>query len=146
MPPFGYVLYRFSFRTFLCVPNKRRRDLQGLRAQIDRTLYKKHMQALLTSYPNLEIRAASVHDLIWTPPESSYASSSSSSPNVWAKVGGVRLGKKFIPSNEIINLNIFSPLSDTGEEISCPSVVLCTGTFLSGEIHIGWSSHVVFFV
>lgn len=26
---------------------------------------------------------------------------------------------------------------DTGEEISCPSVVLCTGTFLSGEIHIG---------
>ena len=30
-----------------------------------------------------------------------------------------------------------SASSDTGEEISCLSVVLCTGTFLSGEIHIG---------
>jgi len=26
---------------------------------------------------------------------------------------------------------------DTGEVIKCTQVVLCTGTFLSGEIHIG---------
>jgi tRNA U34 5-carboxymethylaminomethyl modifying enzyme MnmG/GidA len=28
-------------------------------------------------------------------------------------------------------------LTDAGELIKCTQVVLCTGTFLSGEIHIG---------
>lgn len=36
----------------------------GQRAQIDRKLYKKHMQAELFDYPKLDIRAGSVHDLI----------------------------------------------------------------------------------
>ena len=26
---------------------------------------------------------------------------------------------------------------ETGDVIPCPQVVICTGTFLSGEIHIG---------
>ncbi|KAF8321325.1 GIDA-domain-containing protein [Clavulina sp. PMI_390] len=91
----------------------------GLRAQIDRTLYKQHMQKLLSTYPNLEIRAASVHDLLWKSPE--LPLDPSNAQNVWARVGGVRL--------------------ETGEEISCPSVVLCTGTFLSGEIHIGLTAY-----
>lgn len=57
------------------------------------------MQALLATYPNLEIRAASVHDLIWAAldtPTSTPLSSSSSlmSPNTWARVGGVRLGEE----------------------------------------------------
>lgn len=63
---------------------------QGLRAQIDRKLYKKHMQELLNNYPNLEIRAASVHDLIWKAPDASTPTSS----GVWAQVGGVRLGMR----------------------------------------------------
>lgn len=36
----------------------------GPRAQIDRNLYKKHLQAELFQTPNLEIRAAAVEDLI----------------------------------------------------------------------------------
>ena len=36
----------------------------GLRAQIDRDLYKKHLQAELFQTPNLEIRASAVEDLI----------------------------------------------------------------------------------
>lgn len=53
------------------------------------------MQALLANYPNLEIRAASVHDLIWMAPEMPAHTSISplSSVKMWAKVGGVRLGR-----------------------------------------------------
>ena len=44
--------------------------LQGPRAQIDRKLYKKHMQAALRDYPNLDIRTASVKDIVLGPPPS----------------------------------------------------------------------------
>ncbi|KAI9439206.1 glucose inhibited division protein A-domain-containing protein [Lactarius indigo] len=86
----------------------------GPRAQIDRTLYKKHMQHTILHYPNLDVRAGSVFDLVLNhtkPP--SYVPDQ----NVWATIDGIRL--------------------DTGEIIKCTQVVICTGTFLSGEIHIG---------
>ncbi|KAI0263638.1 mitochondrial translation optimization protein [Gloeopeniophorella convolvens] len=88
----------------------------GPRAQIDRKIYKKHMQHTLHNYPNLDIRAGSVFDLVFNhtiPPDNV----PSSSQSIWGTVDGVRL--------------------DTGEVIKCTQVVLCTGTFLSGEIHIG---------
>ncbi|KAI9456824.1 mitochondrial translation optimization protein [Lactarius psammicola] len=85
-------------------------------AQIDRKLYKKYMQHTLLHYPNLDIRAGSVFDIVLNhtkPP----AYVPDSSQNVWATIDGIRL--------------------DTGEIIKCTQVVICTGTFLSGEIHIG---------
>ncbi|EPS96986.1 hypothetical protein FOMPIDRAFT_1037989 [Fomitopsis schrenkii] len=82
----------------------------GPRAQIDRKLYKKHMQEALHGYRNLDIRAASVFDLVINhSPEGPSGS--------WGRVEGVKL--------------------DTGEVIKCSQVVICTGTFLGGEIHIG---------
>ncbi|KAI0631425.1 glucose-inhibited division protein A subfamily [Trametes polyzona] len=80
------------------------------RAQVDRKLYKKHMQEALDRYPNLDIRAGSVFDLVLGPPPISQDFARS-------EVRGVKL--------------------DSGEVISCSQVVICTGTFLSGEIHIG---------
>ncbi|EKM51046.1 uncharacterized protein PHACADRAFT_177738 [Phanerochaete carnosa HHB-10118-sp] len=80
----------------------------GPRAQIDRRLYKHHMQETLHSYPSLDIRAASVHDLIFD---------HASADGTWGSVTGVRL--------------------DSGEVFQCSQAVICTGTFLSGEIHIG---------
>ncbi|KAG8855417.1 Mitochondrial Translation Optimization [Tulasnella sp. 330] len=91
----------------------------GPRAQIDRTLYKHHMQKAIFNYPNLEVRAASVFDLVFNHDELG-PSSSLASPR-WGKVAGVKL--------------------DSGDVISCSSVVICTGTFLSGEIHIGLETH-----
>ncbi|KAI0288591.1 glucose inhibited division protein A-domain-containing protein [Russula brevipes] len=88
----------------------------GPRAQVDRKIYKKHMQRNVLNHPNLDVRAGSVFDLVFhltTPP----AYSRSSGQDVWATIDGVRL--------------------DSGEVIRCAQVVLCTGTFLSGEIHIG---------
>ncbi|KAI0654280.1 glucose-inhibited division protein A subfamily [Cubamyces menziesii] len=80
------------------------------RAQVDRKLYKKHMQDALSWYPNLDIHAGSVFDLVLGP---SPLSPDCSRP----EVRGVKL--------------------DSGEVITCSQVVICTGTFLSGEIHIG---------
>ncbi|KAJ2933765.1 hypothetical protein H1R20_g3317, partial [Candolleomyces eurysporus] len=83
----------------------------GPRAQIDRVLYKKNMQNILFNYPGLSIKAASVFDLVI---EESTPGSGSGSVG---KVTGVKL--------------------DSGELIPCSQVVICTGTFLSGEIHMG---------
>ncbi|ELU39097.1 translation optimization protein [Rhizoctonia solani AG-1 IA] len=85
----------------------------GPRAQMDRTLYKRAVQSTLSRTPNLETRAASVHDLVLQP-------HSSANPLTQQSVAGVRL--------------------DTGEMIKCSEVVICTGTFLAGEIHIGHKS------
>ncbi|KAH6902606.1 mitochondrial translation optimization protein [Coprinopsis sp. MPI-PUGE-AT-0042] len=73
-----------------------------------RTLYKNNMQKILFDYPNLSIKAGSCTTLSLNGP---IADSS------WAKIKGVQL--------------------ETREIISCSQVVICTGTFLSGEIHMG---------
>ncbi|KAJ3775192.1 mitochondrial translation optimization protein [Lentinula raphanica] len=81
----------------------------GPRAQIDRKLYKHHMQSALAHYPNLDIQAGSVFDLTFD--------HENVPNNRWGKISGVRL--------------------DNGAVFDCTQVVICTGTFLSGEIHIG---------
>ncbi|TFK51233.1 glucose-inhibited division protein A subfamily [Heliocybe sulcata] len=81
----------------------------GPRAQIDRTLYKKNMQDTIFHYPNLDVRSGSVFDLVF--------GSADSQNGLWGNIQGVKL--------------------DTGEAVKCSQVVICTGTFLSGEIHIG---------
>ncbi|KAJ6552086.1 glucose inhibited division protein A-domain-containing protein [Mycena vulgaris] len=82
----------------------------GPRAQIDRKIYKRHMQQAILEQPNLDVRAGSVFDLV-------FDHSQQLGPNQWGKISGVKL--------------------ETGEIIGCSQVVVCTGTFLSGEIHIG---------
>ncbi|KJA15908.1 hypothetical protein HYPSUDRAFT_47967 [Hypholoma sublateritium FD-334 SS-4] len=79
----------------------------GPRAQIDRKLYKKNMQEFLFNYPRLDIRAGSVFDLLFD----------AEADNPWGKIVGVKL--------------------ENDEIIHCSQVVICTGTFLSGEIHLG---------
>ncbi len=75
--------------------------VRGPRAQIDRKLYREAMQAELANYPNLEIIAEAVEDLIV------------SDGAVAGVVGG------------------------SGEAYRAPRVVLTTGTFLKGVIHLG---------
>ena len=65
--------------------------IQGPRAQIDRKLYKRHMQHELLKYPDLHVRSGSVFDLVFNqtlPP----AHEPGSSRNVWATIDGLRLG------------------------------------------------------
>jgi tRNA uridine 5-carboxymethylaminomethyl modification enzyme len=75
--------------------------VRGPRAQADRALYRRHMQAMLRDIPNLAIRAVSAEDLI-------------------------------LKDQTVVGVKTAS-----GEEIFCKAVVLTTGTFLNGLIHIG---------
>nr|OQO32157.1 hypothetical protein B0A51_00526 [Rachicladosporium sp. CCFEE 5018] len=83
----------------------------GPRAQIDRKLYKKHMSEEILSYPNLMVKEGKVADIVVD------RSRESTVEGRHGKITGVRL-----ESGEVINAN---------------SVVITTGTFLGGEIHIG---------
>ncbi|CAG8978416.1 hypothetical protein HYALB_00013105 [Hymenoscyphus albidus] len=83
----------------------------GPRAQIDRDLYKKHMRAELETYPNLSIVPGSVADIVVEREEGS----------AHGRITGVRL--------------------ESGELIHTNQVVITTGTFLGGEIHIGLECH-----
>lgn len=79
----------------------------GPRAQIDRSIYKKQMQVALSNYQNLELYQGKVKDLILEQNEG----------HGKVEVKGVLL--------------------DDGSVINAAKVVITTGTFLSGEIHIG---------
>ncbi|CZT50202.1 probable mitochondrial translation optimization protein 1 [Rhynchosporium secalis] len=84
----------------------------GPRAQIDRELYQKYMREELERYPNLAIVQGSVADIIVTHEEGQVPR---------GKITGVRL--------------------ESGEIIQTNHVVITTGTFLGGEIHIGLKCH-----
>ncbi|KAI9786941.1 MAG: Mitochondrial Translation Optimization [Geoglossum umbratile] len=89
----------------------------GPRAQIDRKLYKKHMQEELLSYPNLSIVQGSVADIV----VDRESSGRPDSDGRYGKITGVRL--------------------ESGELIPTNHVVITTGTFLGGEIHIGLDAY-----
>lgn len=86
----------------------------GPRAQIDRKLYQKHMREELQAYPNLSIILDSVSDIVLSAEETE--------PNTpQPAISGVRL--------------------DSGETIPTRRVIITTGTFLGGEIHIGLQTY-----
>ncbi|MEM8937316.1 MAG: tRNA uridine-5-carboxymethylaminomethyl(34) synthesis enzyme MnmG [Pseudomonadota bacterium] len=78
--------------------------VRGPRAQADRALYRKHMQAALAEIENLDIEEVAVHDILV---------SRETRPRAVGIVG------------------------EDGREITAGAVVLTTGTFLKGVIHIG---------
>ena len=75
--------------------------VRGPRAQSDRKLYRRHMQAALRGSANLEVCAAAVEDLV-------------------------------IEAGAVCGV-----VTASGAVIGCGKVVLTTGTFLGGLIHIG---------
>lgn len=82
----------------------------GLRAQIDRSLYKKHMQEEIRNTKNLEVYCASIEDLLL---------------EEFHQHNGSR---KFICKGIV---------TEDGRVLTGHSVVISTGTFLRGEINIG---------
>jgi tRNA uridine 5-carboxymethylaminomethyl modification enzyme len=84
----------------------------GYRAQIDRDLYKKHIQnELFKDTPNLDILVASVEDLIVENPTSN--------------------------NNGQTTIECYGIILNDGTKVSSKSVVITTGTFLNGQINIG---------
>ena len=83
----------------------------GPRAQIDRALYKKHMREEMVSYPGLQVKEGKVADIIVD-----------RSPEAMLEGRHGRISGVMLESGEIIHTQ---------------NVVITTGTFLGGEIHIG---------
>ena len=79
----------------------------GPRAQIDRELYKKEMRAEVLSTPGLGLIEGKVADIV--------------------------LGEELEgPEKRVMGVRL-----ESGELLDCEKVVITTGTFLGGEIHIG---------
>ncbi|KAG7194704.1 Mitochondrial Translation Optimization [Scheffersomyces spartinae] len=94
--------------------------VQGPRAQIDRKIYLEEMQREILNYRNLEVLEALVEDIIIEPTYGD-CDNFDSTGRSQGKVLGVILGD--------------------GTIINCPNVVVTTGTFLGGEIHIGLTAY-----
>ncbi|KAL0046524.1 hypothetical protein WJX82_002978 [Trebouxia sp. C0006] len=84
--------------------------VRGPRAQMDRKLYKQHMQQLLAAVPGLEIVDGAVTNVLL---EANHGGSASANK----AIAGIMLA--------------------SGEHITCRSVVITTGTFLRGVVHVG---------
>ena len=87
------------------------------------------MQAALHNCPNLDIVAGSVFDLVLSHP-------SVTTDFPLSEIRGVKLGWSY---QVRLKCHFLTLSPDSGEVITCSQVVICTGTFLSGEIHIGLS-------
>ena len=87
----------------------------GPRAQIDRALYKRYMKDEMLSYKGLSVVEGSVADIIVD------RTQEEGSKGQYGKITGVRL--------------------ESGQIIPTGNVVITTGTFLGGEIHIGLEAY-----
>jgi len=87
----------------------------GPRAQIDRDLYKKYMKEEISTYPGLNVLEGKVADIIID------RDSKQNQEASYGRITGVRL--------------------ETGQVIPTNHVVITTGTFLGGEIHIGLEAY-----
>ncbi len=105
--------------------------VRGPRAQSDRKLYRQAMQAALAGQPNLTIVAAAVEDLITTviPGERSET-----------RDPGAHDGS-FAPGSRMplrgAGMTVVGVVTQDGQEFRAERIVLTTGTFLKGIIHIG---------
>lgn len=85
----------------------------GPRAQIDRDLYKRHMREEILDTPNLSVIEGKVADIVVAKDIADNLSQ--------GEISGIRL--------------------ESGEIIGASQVVITTGTFLGGEIHIGLEAY-----
>jgi len=105
--------------------------VRGPRAQSDRKLYREAMQAALAEQANLTILAAAVEDLITTviPGERS------ETRDPGASDGSVAPGSRMPLRGS--GMTVVGVITQAGQEFRAERIVLTTGTFLKGVIHIG---------
>lgn len=84
--------------------------VQGPRAQADKEAYKLEMQRILSDYPNLTLIQASADDILFTP---------------------INAAEGELTAHKVLGVKA------NGEDIRASSVVITTGTFLNGLMHVG---------
>ncbi|CAN8096872.1 unnamed protein product [Discula destructiva] len=93
----------------------------GPRAQIDRTLYQRHMREELVNYPGLSVVLGKVSDIVIGAVEEEEEEGEDAGEGARGRITGVRL--------------------ESGEVLPTNHVIITTGTFLGGEIHIGLEAY-----
>ncbi|MEO1241482.1 MAG: tRNA uridine-5-carboxymethylaminomethyl(34) synthesis enzyme MnmG [Pseudomonadota bacterium] len=116
--------------------------VRGPRAQADRRLYRETMQGLLADYPNLEIAEVAVEDLLIEEnvPRGTSDTHDLDTLTVHPREGGGPAAMDSrLRGNERGegNTGVAGVIAADGTEIRARAVVLTTGTFLKGVIHIG---------
>lgn len=113
----GRVIDRAGVQ-FKVLNRKKGPAVWGPRAQIDRALYKRYMREELVGYPGLSVVLGSVSDIVVAAEEEEGgAEAEGGAKKMKKKITGVRL--------------------ESGEVMPTSHVIITTGTFLGGEIHIG---------
>jgi tRNA uridine 5-carboxymethylaminomethyl modification enzyme len=108
--------------------------VRGPRAQSDRKLYREAMQAALAGQANLSILAAAVEDLITSViPGRPEAEPGTQGQTTERETPGSRVSLRLPGMTEAV----IGVRTASGEEYRAPRIVLTTGTFLKGVIHIG---------
>lgn len=118
----GRVIDRAGVQ-FKVLNRKKGPAVWGPRAQIDRALYKRHMREELVGYPGLSVVLGSVSDIVVGEEEEEGEGTvdAEGKRRRRKKITGVRL--------------------ESGEVMPTGQVVITTGTFLGGEIHIGLEAY-----
>ena len=121
--------------------------VQGPRAQMDRVLYKQRMQAVIAAIPKLEVHDGAVRGLL-------LESLLSHTPAVTGDVAASDHGCEERAHSDRIHSHAFASSSTqaslsaathvirgvelaSGERVMCRAVVVTTGTFLRGVVHVG---------
>ncbi|HVZ99501.1 MAG TPA: tRNA uridine-5-carboxymethylaminomethyl(34) synthesis enzyme MnmG [Caulobacterales bacterium] len=108
--------------------------VRGPRAQSDRKLYRQAMQAALAAQPNLTVIEAAVEDLVVSSP----ASGGSGRRAATVEGGAAAPSVSFADSSPAGGgACVTGVVAGDGRVFHAPRVVLTTGTFLKGVIHIG---------
>lgn len=96
------------------------------------------MQEHLFNYPNLTVMAGSVHDILMA--HRPMIIGEPGKHPIYGEVQGVKLGKRCNEhslNGKVYNLRLLLFHAESGKIIYASKVILTTGTFLQGEIHIG---------
>ncbi|MGQ0531581.1 MAG: tRNA uridine-5-carboxymethylaminomethyl(34) synthesis enzyme MnmG [Caulobacteraceae bacterium] len=110
--------------------------VRGPRVQSDRKLYRRAMQAALAAQQGLTIEAAAVEDLVLSSPVSG---GSGRAERAVEGGGALRPLSQASPDSSPAGggAKVLGVTTADGREFSATRVVLTTGTFLKGVIHIG---------
>ncbi|MGD9968440.1 MAG: tRNA uridine-5-carboxymethylaminomethyl(34) synthesis enzyme MnmG [Hyphomonadaceae bacterium] len=107
--------------------------VRGPRAQSDRKLYRQAMQAALMAQANLTIIAAAVEDLTTVViPGRPEAEPGTQEQTTELEAPGSRVSLRSPGMTKVVGVR-----TENGEEYLAERIVLTTGTFLKGVIHIG---------
>jgi tRNA uridine 5-carboxymethylaminomethyl modification enzyme len=111
--------------------------VQGPRAQADRDLYKKFMRAALDATPNLFIVEDSAEDIAVSGEIHADAALAASLDAVRLIGAYTNVQKPSGHSNHTLVPQIEGVITGRGDHIRAKKVVITTGTFLRGMIHVG---------